>query len=400
MANTTTISANMIIDAHEEELREEAIDQCFFTPLTTDAARKPGEAEDVPEGIVERKTEVLQHGERSIKFGAFLQLSGEGTFEDKTLIGQGEEALENLESEIFFSEANHAVPYDVKGLNAHLNKAYDLVKKPRKALSTWHGQYQEQCGWQAFFRRHNTRINQVYGNSKAPLFWHPNIFTSETGGLTRVNWTANQTTYVQSISTAINNLGAGDVFNADRVYQAGVEADNLKLVPVKITVDGVMHEVLIWAYPRRERVRIKKAFESFWLQGDVRGPNNRALKGDLFKFDRFLFVEAAHIPQIVRVDANTISLLESWGVNNTTKKRSDQRGSTTYAHAIMGAKALAFAEPEELTWKAVEVDGGRKETLASFRLFGYGRNTEWFDNMYAPTKHLSQGGMIVLANAA
>lgn len=400
MADNTKVNVNLILEAQEDELQEEAIDQCFFTSLTTDAALRTDESEEVVDGVVERKTETLEHGAISIKFSAFRQLVGEGTFEDQVLVGRGEEKLSQVESEAFFSEVNHAVPYDLKGLQRHYHKAYDLITKPRKALSTWNGQYQESIAWQALFRRHNNRVTAVHG-SKALQRWHPNIFTAESAGLTKVQWSANVATHQTAIAAAIANLGSGDVFNVDRVYQMGIAADDEHLRPVKVTIDGNTHYKFIWAYPRAERFRIKKAFEAFWLSGDVRGPGNKAFSGDIFSVDRFLFIEASRIPQINRVDANTVSLLEAWAPNTTTRKRGNQRTAGYHTHAILGANALCFAEPDPLQFVPVDnIDANRKGLLATYRMLGYCRGTEWYDDMLNPTEVLSQGSLFMLANAA
>ena len=394
MASDTVINPNLILKATETDLQEEYIDETFWESLAVDSALEQGEGGPAPESVMVRKTKKLKIGAKFIEFGVTKQLTGEGTFEGETLSG-AEEPIDTNDNAVFFSTARHGVPFPLKELEAHYLQAFNLLQKRQRLLAIWNGKLGEQWHWQSFFRGCPVRVNTVHGTD-SPLTWHPTMYTLDAASVTRITWSATPATYATAIDTAITAQASGDNVSAENFWRMEVEAADHQLRKIPVSIDGNTENLWLWVYPRAARVRIRSELKQYFLDGDVRGPNNRALKGDKFKFGNFLFCESAYISRIAPSGAGTIKLEESWAYSATTNKRSDERSSTKgLMHAILGAEALCLAEPETIQYDFERKDYKAKEGIGTYRLFG-SRRGESFDDRTSVTSVLNQSSIAVI----
>lgn len=404
MSTTTSVSTNMILKSTEQDLREEAIDDTLWGPLMVDNAAENGYNKDkVPDGVVERKTKKLKRNAKYIECGTVLELEGEEKTNGETLIGN-EEPLQNLESRVYFTDLRHGVPFDLKGINAWTTEAFADLTKAQKRLSTWHKRVWETWMWQAFFKGTPDKVAAAFGATEAKQSWHPNIFTAESGGLSQVTWSGNNATYQTAVDAAMDALAAGDTISIDTIYDIEVACANLKIPMVKCKGKeggkGWEDMCWIWAYPRTSRKRIKKLLDTKTLYGDVRGPSNRSLTGDIYKFGKFLFVEAAYIPRMKQV-SNVLSLEEAWAFDRNTNKRVDNRANLQgVAHAILGEGAMWMVEPESLQYDTEYSDYKRKQGIGTYRMVG-SKRAETYDDYSAavPTKIRCQGSLVIIEHA-
>lgn len=394
--SSTAISANMVLEAIQPDLVEQAVDECMFSALTSEAAEETGYDEQMPPGVVQRKTQA-EYGKNGIEFGMQKQLKGRGVYNGATLSGL-EEPVKVWDNVCRFVDVRHGVPFDLKGLQAFYNKAFpDLLKKQR-GLSIWNGITEEIWAFQSLFKRVPDEVYNAFG-SDAPQLWHPYIYTANSSGLTRMAWSATTGTYQGNVATGMGNLSAGMNINIDRIEEVEVACADQKIRKVRMTVDGAEQDVWIWAYPRKSRARLKKALRDFYLEGDVRGPNNRALRGEKFKYGSFLFVEANYIPRVTQ-SGGTLSLQEAWAYDEATDSRLDNRTELTgLAHMIIGEDGLCKAEPETLQWDEEDRDYKRKTGIATYRMMGFLRGAEFYDNRKTITDIWNNGSLVVLEHA-
>jgi len=395
MSTQTTINPNLILKATETDLYEEFIDETFWDALAVDSALEQGEGGVAPDSVMTRKTEKLTIGAKYIEFGVTLQLDGEGIFEGGTLSG-AEEPIETNDNAVHFTTARHGVPFPLKELEAHYQEAFNLLQKRQRLLAIWNGRLAEQWHWQSFMKACPDQVNTDLGTA-SPQSWHPNIYTLDsTTGVTKVVWSATDATYQTNIDTAITAQASGDNVSAEQFWRMEVVMADLQIRKIPISIDGSSEGLWLWVYPRASRVRIRVALKDFFLQGDVRGPNNRALKGDKFKFGNFLFCESAHIPRVKETGAGTVSLEESWAYDATVNKRKDNRATSKgLMHALLGADSLCLAEPEMVQYDFERKDYKAKEGIGTYRLFG-SRRGESFDDRNNVTAVLNQSSVAVI----
>lgn len=396
MATETEISTGLYIKAHDPVLQDEMVEEGFWTKLTADTSESEY-ADTVNEAVVKKQSSLLRPGDEFIQFGFSEQLEGEGVWNGATLSGK-EEKMITLENKTYFTDVRHGVPFPLKGIKSWTNQAVNLLAQKRKRLAIWNAQVDEQQGWQALLKACPDKVNAAIG-SNSPQYWHPLIFSTETAGLSQVTWAANQATYQASVATKLDALGTGDTVTYDRIVEASSAASTNKLEMCKFTVNGRTEYKWLWAYPRAARLRLKATLKDYFLNGDVRGPQNQALRGDKFMFENFMFVESAYIPRLTHT-SNVLSLQEAWAYNTSTAKREDQRAITKgVVHAILGDGGLCLAEPEGLEFDTEDSDYKRRQGLATYRMFGYRRN-EGYDVISAPTRILQQSSMILIENNA
>lgn len=399
MATKTTITPNMVLKATEKKLRPEVIQDTFWAPLTSDDGFDNVYGDKAPSNIIMRKT--ASSGAKYIEFGQRRKLLGEGRKNGETLLGY-EEQLKNYETKVYFSDIRHGVPFDIKGVDNWTTKDFLDLDDGQKELTVWHKRFFEIAAWQGLFHGVDDKTNSKHG-SAAVQSWHPTIYGLEAAGLARATWSATNATYMTNISTIINNLTTGDKVLLDRVYEAekAMADNNIQPIRVGFSTGGDQmkeEDCWLWVYPRASRMRIKQALDDIFQYADVRGPNNRAIRGDIRKFGKFLFVESSYVPYLNRVDANTVALQEAWVPNATTKLREDQRAATKgLAHVLMGAEALALAEPGPLTFDFEETDYKYKKGVGAYRMYGFKR-TEFYDDHTTVAAVSNQSSIILLEN--
>jgi len=394
MGTDTVINPNLVLKATETDLQEQYIDETFWDSLAVDSALEQGEGGPAPESVMVRKTKKLKIGAKYIEFGVTQQLDGEGTYEGETLSGS-EEPIDTNDNAVYFATARHGVPFPLKELESHYLEAFNLLQKRQRLLAIWNGRIAEQWAWEAYFRGLPTKVFDVHGAS-SPRSWHPTMYTLDASSVTKIAWSATSATYETSIDTAIDAQATGDNVSAENFWRMEVVAADNQIRKIPISINGTVEDLWLWVYPRAARVRIKTALKQYFLDGDVRGPNNRTLKGDKFKFGNFLFCESAYIPRILPSGSGTITLEESWAYNSGTNKREDQRTSTKgLMHAILGAEALCLAEPETIQYDFERKDYKAKEGIGTYRLFGH-RRGESFDNRNTVTTVLNQSSIAVV----
>jgi len=395
MSSQTVINPNLVLKATETDLYEEYIDETFWDSLAVDSALEQEEGGAAPESVMSRKTKKLKIGAKYIEFGVTLQLDGEGIYEGGTLSG-AEEPIDTNDNAVYFTTARHGVPFPLKELESHYLEAFNLLQKRQRLLAIWNGRLAEQWHWQSFMNGCPDQVNTDHGSS-SPQSWHPNMYTLDsTTGVTKITWSATNATYETNIDTAITAQASGDNVSAEQFWRMEVVAADLQIRKIPMSIDGSTESLWLWVYPRAARVRIRSALKDFFLQGDVRGPNNRSLKGDKFKFGNFLFCESAYIPRIKETGANTVSLEEAWAYNATTNKREDQRATSKgLMHAICGADSLCLAEPEVIQYDFERKDYKAKEGIGTYRLFG-SRRGESFDDRNTITAVLNQSSIAVV----
>jgi hypothetical protein len=399
MSTKTTITPNMVLKATEKKLRPEVVQDTFWAPLTKEDGFDNVYGEKAPSNIMEKKT--ISSGAKYIEFGQLRKLNGEGRLNGATLLGY-EEKLLNYETKVYFSDVRHGVPFDLKGVDAWTTKDFIDMEDGQRELAVWQKRHFEVAAWQGYFHGVDDKTNAKHG-SAAVQSWHPNIYSFESAGLAQATWSATNATYMTNISSLINALATGDIVSIDRIYEAEKLCANLNINPIRVSYGSSSggekeDECWLWVYPREARIRIKKALQDVFMYADVRGPNNRAIRGDIMKFGKFMFVEAGYIPYLNRVDANTVALQEAWAVDATTGKRTDQRTATKgLAHGIFGADALCLAEPGPLTYDFEETDYKYKKGIGSYRMYGFKRR-EYYDDYTTVTQVSNQASLIILEN--
>lgn len=394
MSLDTTINPNLILKATETDLYEEYIDETFWDALAVDSALEQDEGGTAHESVISRKSKTLKVGAKYIEFGVTRQLEEEGTDDGEVLSGN-EEPIDQNDNAVFFTSLRHGVPFPLKDLEAHYLEAFNLMEQRRRLLATWNGKVAEQWHWQAMAHGCPDKVAAKHG-SLSPQSWHPNIYTLDASSVTKVVWDASDAAYQLAIDTAISAQAPGDNVSAENFWRMEVVAADNQLRKIPFTINGTTESLWLWVYPRAARVRIRTELKDFFLQGDVRGPNNNALKGDKFKFGNFLFCESAYIPRIGETGGGTISLQESWAYNSSTGKREDQRTSTKgLVHNILGADSLCMAEPNSLEYDFERKDYKRKEGIGTYRMFG-SRRGESFDDRTNVTEVLNQSSILVI----
>lgn len=400
MSTKTTISPNMVLKATEKKLRPEVIQDTFWAPLTSNAdAFDNAYGEKAPSNVLLRKT--VNSGAKYLEFGQLRKLNTEGRLNGAAMLGY-EKKLDNYETKVYFSDVREGVVFDLKGTDYWTTKDFMSLEDGQKELATWHKRFFETAAWQGLVHGVDDKTNAKHG-SDAAQSWHPTIYSFETAGLAASTWSATNATYMTNISTLINNLTTGDKVTKDRIYEAEKLMANKNIQPIRISYsrgagDKKEDECWLWVYPREARIRIKDAVDDVFLYADVRGPNNRSISGDIFKFGKFCFVESSYIPYINRVDANNITLQEAWSVNATTHLREDARTATKgLVHALMGADALALAEPGPLTFDFEETDYKYKKGVAAYRMYGFKRH-EYYDSHSTVTAVSNQSSVLILEN--
>lgn len=398
MSTKTTITPNMVLKATEKELRPEVVQDTFWAPLTKEDGHDNVYGEKAPSNIMEKKT--VASGAKYIEFGQLRKLKGEGKLNGATLLGNEEKML-NYETKVYFSDARHGVPFDIKGVDAWTTKDFIDMEDAQRELGVWHKRFFELAAWQGLFHGVDDKTNAKHGSSAAQS-WHPTVYSLESAGLAQATWSATNATYMTNLATLINNLATGDIVTIDRIYEAEKLAANLNINPIRIGYgkggDMKEDECWLWVYPREARIRIKKALQDVFIYADVRGPNNRAIRGDIMKFGKFCFVEASYIPYLNRVSSSTVALQEAWAFSSTNNTRQDDRTATQgLAHVIMGADALALAEPGPLTFDFEETDYKYKKGIGSYRMYGFKRR-EFYDDYTTVAAVSNQSSFILLEN--
>jgi len=394
MSSETVINPNLVLKSTETDLKEECFDETFWDSIAIDSALEQSEGGPAPESIMTRKTKTLKLGAKFIEFGVTKQLDGEGTYEGETLSGN-EEPIDTNDNAVFFAPIRHGVPFPLEELQAHYLEAFNLLQKRQRLLSTWNGKAGEQWHWQSFFNGCPDKVNAVHG-ALSPQTLHPEMYTLDAASVTKIAWNATPATYEASIDTAITAQASGDNVSAENFWRMETVAADNNIRKIPITIDGNKEMLWLWVYPRAARVRMKIALKSYFLDGDVRGPNNNTLKGDKFKFGNFLFCEAAWIPRILPGGAGTVTLQESWAFNAATNKREDQRTATKgLMHCIVGADGLCMAEPKPLQYDFERKDYKAKEGIGTYRMFG-SRRGESYDDRTNVTKVLQQSSIAVV----
>lgn len=399
MTTKTTITPNMVLKATEKKLRPEVVQDTFWAPLTTEDGFDNVYGEKAPSNIMEKKT--VSSGAKYIEFGQLRKLKGEGRLNGATLLGY-EEKLLNYETKTYFSDVRHGVPFDLKGVDAWTTKDFIDMEDGQRELAVWHKRHFEVAAWQGFMHGVDDKTFAKHGSAAAQS-WHPNIYSFESAGLAQATWSATDATYKTNVATLINNLATGDTVTIDRIYEAEKLCANLNINPIRVSFgsasgDSKEDECWLWVYPREARIRIKKALQDVFMYADVRGPNNRAIRGDIMKFGKFMFVEASYIPYINRTGAGAISLQEAWAYNATTNTREDQRTATQgLAHAIFGADSLCLAEPGALTYDFEETDYKYKKGIGAYRMYGFKRR-EYYDDYTTVAAVSNQSSLVILEN--
>lgn len=394
MPSETTINANLVLKATEPDLQKEHIDETFWDALAVDNALETDYDGPAPESVITRKTELVKVGAKYIEFGMTKELEGEGRFNGQTLVGF-EEPMETEDNAVYFTDARHGVPFPIKFLESHYNRAFPLMQRRQHALSVWNGRISEEWAWQAFIKGCPDKVYTKH-TTASPQSYHPTIYTIDAAGTTRVTWNATPATYEASLDAALFAQASGDNVDLDRIYEAEVLAANHKLRKIPISIDGKTEMLYLWVYPRAARVRIKQALDDNWLSGDVRGPSNKAFNGTKFKYGQFLFVEAAHIPYLHSVDDDTVQYQGAWAYDSDLNKRKDYRTTSLgLVHAILGADALCLAEPEKLQYDFDRQDYKAREGMGTYRLFGYRRN-ETFDDRTSIASVTNQSSIVLL----
>lgn len=396
MGTKTTITPNMVLKMTEKKLRPEVVTGTFWAPLTKEDGHDNVYGDQAPSNIIEKKT--ISSGAKYIEFGQRRKLLGEGRFNGDTLLGY-EEQLRNYEAKVYFSDKRHGVPFDMKGVDAWTTKDFMDLEDGQKELTIWHKRFFEISAWQGLFRGVDDKTNAKHSAAtEAWQSWHPTIYSFEAAGLSAATWSATNATYMTNIATLINALTTGDKVTIDRIYEAEKLMADKNIQPLRMSFDGKEDECWLWVYPRAARIRIKQALDDVFQYADVRGPNNRAIRGDIKKFGKFAFVEADYIPRIQRVDANNVALQEAWAPNSTTRLREDQRSVTQgVAHALLGADSLALAEPGPLTFDFEETDYKYKKGVGAYRMYGFKRK-EFYDSHTSMTAVSNQSSVIILEN--
>ncbi len=400
--NNTAVTANLIMKATEPDPDVEVVQNTFWAPLTRDgdaeyedSYMKPDSRK--PTGIINRKTKI-KHGQDSIEFGKRLALVGEGKFDGDTLSGN-EEKLRNYENRAFFSDVRHGVPFDVKGNNAWTTSEFMKLDDGQRELATWHARYYEQAGWDGLLYGINTRA-AAKNSAKVSQSFHPTVYTTEAAGLSRVTWSATGNTYKTNINADRGNLGAGDNINYDRIMEAEIAMADNNIKPIRVSYsvgkgERSEDECWLWVYPRAARKRIKLALKDIMIQADVRGDANRAIRGDIVKFGKFLFMEAAYLPRITG-STTTLTLQNAWSYDATTNSRIDARNDDSgVVHALLGEDALCLAEPEKVSYSYEETDHGYKKSIGSYRMFGFRRN-ETYDSFTTIVSVMNQSSILLI----
>lgn len=399
MGTKTTITPNMVLKATEKKLRPEVIADTFWAPLTREDGFENVYGDEAPSNIINRKT--VSSGAKYIEFGQRRKLLGEGRPNGATLLGW-EEPLKNYETKTYFSDIRHGVPFDIKGVDNWTTKDFLDLEDGQKELTTWHKRFFEISAWEGLFHGTDDKTFAKHGSAAAQS-WHPTIYSFETAGLARATWSATDATYQTNIATLINNLTTGDVVSVARIYEAEKAMADNNIQPIRVgfaTGGDAMKEedCWLWVYPRNSRIRIKSALDDIFQYADVRGPNNRAIRGDIRKFGKFLFVEAGYVPYLNRVSGSAVALQEAWAPNATTRVREDQRAATKgLAHVLLGADALTLAEPGPLTFDFEETDYKYKKGVGAYRMYGFKR-TEFYDDHTTVAAVSNQSSIIILEN--
>jgi len=396
MATKTQINANLVLKATETDLLEEFVNETFWEAIATDSALEDDHQMLAPESVMTKKSERAKMGAKFVEFGLTRQLEGEGTFEGGVLSGN-EEPIDSYDNAVFFTTIRHGVPFPLKELDAHFNQAFNLLQRRQKALSIWNARIAEQWHWQTFVFATPDEVNVVHG-TLAPQNLHPTIFTLDAASVTQLTWSPTETTWEDTVAAAIAAQTTGDVISVDNIWRMEQEAANNNIRPIPVSIDGAADFLWLWVYPRAARVRLKNTFKQFFLDGDVRGPNNRTIRGDKFKVGQMLFIESAWIPRLTQTGSTTVTLQESWKYDTNTAKRIDERTETKgLVHAILGADALMLAEPETIQFDFERTDYKAKEGVGTYRLMG-SRRGETFDDRTSVTDVLNQSSMLVIEN--
>lgn len=394
MATETVINPNLVLKATETDLYEQYIDETFWDSIAVDSALEQGEGGPAPESVMVRKTKKLKIGAKYIEFGVTLQLDGEGTDEGGTLSGS-EEPIDTNDNAVYFTTLRHGVPFPLKELESHYLEAFNLMQKRQRLLAIWNARVAEQWHWQAFWRGLPDKVFDQHG-SLTPQSWHPTMYTLDSASVTKIAFSAVDATYEAAIDTAITAQASGDNVSLENFWRMEVVAADNQIRKIPVTIDGNTENLWLWIYPRAARVRIRSALKDAFLSGDVRGPNNRTLKGDKFKFGNFLFCESAYIPRLLESGSGTITLQESFAYNSTLNKREDQRtGTKGLLHCVLGSEALCLAEPETIQYDFERKDYKAKEGIGTYRLFG-SRRGESFDNRLSFTTVLNQSSIGII----
>lgn len=394
MATKTQINANLILKATETDLAEEFVNETFWEGIATDSSLEDDHMMMAPESVMTKKSERAKMGAKYVEFGLTKQLEGEGTYEGGVLSGN-EEPISSYDNAVYFTTIRHGVPFPLKELDAHYNQAFNLLQRRQKALAIWNARVAEQWHWQAFVYGSPDEVNSVHGTD-SPQNLHPTIYTLDASSVTQVTWSATEATYEDNVATAIGDQISGDNISVDNVWRMEQEAANQNIRPVPVSIDGAADALWIWVYPRASRVRLKNTFKQFFLDGDVRGPNNRTIRGDKFKVGQMLFVESAWIPRLLDAGDTTVTLEESWAWDSATNTRKDNRAAVRgLVHAILGADALCLAEPETIQYDFERTDYKAKEGIGTYRLMG-SRRGETFDDRTSVTDVLNQSSMIAI----
>lgn len=400
--NNSSITANMVMKATEPDLDIEIVQNTFWAPLTRegdaeyeDTYMKPDSRK--PTGIINKKTKIKE-GQDSIEFGKRLALVGEGKFDGDTLSGN-EEKLRNYENRAFFSDVRHGVPFDMKGNNSWNSRAFMNLEDGQRELATWQARYYETAGWDGLFYGINTKA-AAKNSAKVSQTFHPTVYMAEAAGLSRTTWSATANTYKTNINADRGALGVGDNINYDRIMEAEVAMADANIKPIRVSYsvgkgERNEDECWLWVYPRCARMRIKRALKDIFLAADVRGDANRAIRGDIIKFGKFLFMEAHYIPRITG-STTTLTLQSAWSYDSTTNDRIDARNDDQgVVHALLGEDSLCLAEPEKTTYSYEETDHGYKKSIGTYRMFGFRRN-ETYDSFTTTLAVKNQSSILVV----
>lgn len=399
MPDASPLSPELALATIEDELISEYVDECTFSSLGYDEeAHMTSYQEKVPKGLVRKRKSRNRPGEDAIRMGMKRRLRRPAIENGERSVAGNEEPVEQYAHEMFAEEVRKGIPFDLKGLEHHKQAAFANLRQDKRELSIFNAIYEDCDMFEAMMKRVPDRIRRKFGAARANQLWHPNMFKLTGGAVSRIPWDADQAVYKAAIKAAQAQLQAGDVFNQiGLIEEVEVMLDDLKVRKVPLTIDKAKKHMWVWFFERSQRTILRSALRETYLQGDVRGPNNLALRGTKLMHGNILFVEAPYLPRLGDPGLSDITLESPWTYNEETDERYDARAEQQgVLNIIAGEDAWNLWEPDGLQWDYEERDYKRNKGIATYRLFGTARGAEAFDSLTSPTANISQGSIAVI----